>query len=144
MRQTARMLALAAIVLEQLNCAAGGSGVRYPSEGDPAPVGMELATDSTYGYAEDNPIRVGGVSRGTPENEYRYLGALRGPAGEKLEFSRQGSCCAFRTANGIIENQGLLDAFSVTYSGLAEPVTLYLNMYDYERPRVPVGFTQAR
>ena len=144
MCQTVRALALMAIVSGQLSCAGRGPGVQYPPDGDPAPIAMELATDSTYGYSEDNPIRVGGANRNSPENEYLFLRSLRGPAGEALQFSRQGSCCGFRTVNGLIDNQGLLDAFSVTYSGLAEPVTLYLNMYDYERPRVPIGFTQAR
>ena len=38
---------------------------------------------------------------------------------------------------------GLLDRYEVTYPGLEKPVVLYLNYYDYERPKIPVGFSKA-
>ncbi|WP_255345422.1 hypothetical protein [Pontibacter sp. BAB1700] len=36
---------------------------------------------------------------------------------------------------------GLLDKYSITYEGLAEPIILYINMYDSDKLKVPVGFT---
>jgi hypothetical protein len=38
----------------------------------------------------------------------------------------------------------LLDIYSVWIGGNAEPVKLYLNMYDYEQPKAPKGFTYAK
>jgi len=39
---------------------------------------------------------------------------------------------------------GLFDVYEVTYDGVAEPVTLYLNMYDPGEPHIPHGFTARR
>lgn len=47
---------------------------------------------------------------------------------------------AVASPNGFM-GRGLLDVYEVTYDGLPEPVELYLNLYDYEQPRAPVGFT---
>ena len=106
---------------------------------------MVIASDSTYGYTQKNPIKVGGRShdRG-PRNERAYLDALRGPGGETLEYHRLGSCCRFKTPNGMIGGVGMLDIYEVTYEGLASPGKLYLNMYDYEQPQIPRGFTRAQ
>jgi hypothetical protein len=35
----------------------------------------------------------------------------------------------------------MLDMYEVTYEGLEEPVTLYLDMYRREEPRAPTGFS---
>jgi len=32
----------------------------------------------------------------------------------------------------------------VTYRGLEKAIILYLDFYDYEEPKVPVGFSKAR
>jgi hypothetical protein len=115
-----------------------------PSDGDPAPANIALATDSTYGYTEQNPIKVGGVSRERgPQNQRAFLNALRGPGGERVQYQRQGSCCQYKTPNGMIAGLGALDIYEVTYQGLSKPLRLYLNMYDYEQPRIPRGFTWA-
>ena len=115
-----------------------------PSDGDPTPANIAAAADSTYGYTEQNPIKVGGVSheRG-PQNQRAFLNALRGPGGEPLQYHRQGSCCHFKTPNGMIAGLGALDVYEVTYLGLAKPLLLYLNMYDYEPPKIPRGLTWA-
>jgi hypothetical protein len=120
----------------------GACAAPYASNGDPSPTGMEISTDSTYGYTEANPIRVGGALRQTgPANERAFLNGLRGPAGQPLRFRRMGSCCIFSTMNSPMGGRGLLDVYEVTYDGLEKPIQLYINMYDYERPKVPVGFT---
>ena len=132
---------LGALMLTLAGCS---TGTRLASNGDPAPVGMRASTDGTYGYTEGNPIKVGGASheRG-PSNERAYLAALRGPSGEVVSFERRGSCCMFKTKNGIMGEGGLLDIYDVTYDGQDKPATLYLDMYDYEAPQVPLGFTRA-
>jgi len=92
--------------------------------------------DDTYGYTEKNPIMVGGNSEG-PKNERRFLNALVGPNGEKIEYYRIGSCCPFKTKNS--EWGGMLDKYDVKYEGLNKSLTIYINMYDSDTLKVPVG-----
>ncbi len=99
-----------------------------------------VSDDPTYAFTEENPVKVGGGALGDgPANERKYLNALRGPNGEVIEYERQGSCCFFETGGDPFG--GLLDMYSVTYEGLEEPVTIYINMYDPGVQMVPVGFT---
>lgn len=93
--------------------------------------------DKSYGYTPGNPVKVGGVRDG-PLNERRFLNALTGPNGERVNYSRVGSCCGFDTPNSPWG--GLLDIYSVTYKGLDSTVNIYINMYDADTLRVPVGF----
>ncbi|MCD4834704.1 MAG: hypothetical protein K8R31_12965 [Bacteroidales bacterium] len=97
------------------------------------------SNDKTYGYTEKNPIMVGGNSEG-PKNERRFLNALSGPNGENLEYYRIGSCCMFTTKNGSFGGSGMLDMYSINYPGLDKDITLYINMYDSDTLKVPVGF----
>lgn len=100
-----------------------------------------FSEDPTYGYAQENPIMVGGAKEGNgPLNERRFLNALTGPNGEEVNYSRDGSCCHFATKNSPFGDAGLLDIYSITYSGLKEPIKLYINMYDSDTLKVPVGF----
>lgn len=92
--------------------------------------------DKTYGFTEKNPVMVGGVSEG-PKNERRYLNALAGPNGEKVQYYRLGSCCPFKTKNS--EWGGMLDKYEVSYEGLDTSFVLYINMYDSDTLKVPVG-----
>jgi hypothetical protein len=102
----------------------------------------EVTTDETYGYTAKNPIKVGGAKQSSgPLNERRFLNALLGSAGQEVTYERKGSCCAFKTPNGLFENTGLLDIYEVTYEGLAQPAKLYINMYDDGILKAPKGFT---
>jgi len=92
--------------------------------------------DETYGYTEKNPIMVGGGTDG-PKNERRFLNALCGPNGESIEYYRIGSCCPFKTKNS--EWGGMLDMYDVKYKGLEESLIIYINMYDSDTLKVPVG-----
>jgi hypothetical protein len=98
----------------------------------------EVASDPTYGLTEANPVKVGGLSE---RAESAYLNGLRGPRGEPIEYERMGSCCPFKTPNAMVGNIGLLDAFRVTYAGQASPSILYVDFYDDDALKVPVGFT---
>lgn len=93
--------------------------------------------DSTYGYTEKNPIMVGGNSIEGVKNERRFINALCCPNGEKLEYYRIGSCCPFESKNSVFG--GMLDMYSVTYRGLNDSLVIYINMYDSDILRVPVG-----
>lgn len=101
---------------------------------------VDTTNDKTYGYDKLNPINVGGVSEMEgPTNERRFLNGLAGPDGEQVKYFRNGSCCGFRTPNGI-GNLGLLDVYSVYWEGSKDTVKLFLNMYDKGNLKIPVGF----
>lgn len=89
-----------------------------------------ISTDETYGYTESNPIKIGGDFISGPSRERAYLENLLGPNGESLSYERQGS-----TAGVDV----ILDAYRVTGSGVNE--VLYIDMYNFEEPQAPVGFT---
>lgn len=98
----------------------------------------KYATDKTYGYTEKNPVMVGSKDSG-PKNERRFLNALVGPEGQELSYYRLGSCCGFSTANGLYANSGMLDMYNVSYEGLEKPLVIYINMYDSDTLKAPVG-----
>lgn len=98
------------------------------------------SNDPTYGYTEGNPIMVGNAGGSGPLNERRFLNALTGPNGEPVRYSRLGSCCHFKTKNGLFDDVGLFDKYRVTYEGLEKEVVLYINMYDSDVLMIPVGF----
>ncbi|NUM46111.1 MAG: hypothetical protein HUU38_15510 [Anaerolineales bacterium] len=91
------------------------------------PEGCLVSADTTYGTL-DNPIKVGGGPLDGPTRADVYLTTLRGPNGETLTYQNLGSTPS-----------GDFDLFEV--SGLAEPVTLVLDSYNFEPLRAPVGFT---
>ncbi|MCB0739100.1 MAG: 2-dehydro-3-deoxyphosphooctonate aldolase [Bacteroidetes bacterium] len=102
----------------------------------------KISQDKTYGYTENNPVMVGGVvdSEG-PTNERKFLDALAGPNGEEITYERTRSCCNFKTKNGFMGG-GLLDVYELKWKGQAEPIELYINMYDFQPLKVPFGLTR--
>jgi len=104
----------------------------------------ETTSDNTYGYEQKNAIKVGGRNGSGPLNERRFLNALAGPNGESITYRRRGSCCAFKTPNGMIDNTGMLDIYELTWEGQSKPVILYLNMYDEGDLFIPVGLTAKK
>lgn len=105
-----------------------------------------FSRDPEYGYTVEKPVMVGNggnVANG-PLYEARFLNALAGPGLQPITYTRQGSAHPFKTANSPWGgDEGLLDVYEITYEGLAEPITMYLNMYDSDTLKVPVGFTLA-
>ncbi|MBX3256087.1 MAG: hypothetical protein KF862_18265 [Chitinophagaceae bacterium] len=105
----------------------------------------ETTTDKTYGYAKENPVKTGGSrERSGPVNERRFLNALLGPNGEPIGYFRAGSCCSFKTPNGLLNNMGLLDIYRVWWEGGKDTVSIYINMYDKGDLYIPVGFTARK
>ena len=90
-----------------------------------------VSVDDTYGFTTENPIRVGGDFISGPSRERAYLDHLRGPNGEALSYERNGSL----PGDGDV----ILDAYQVTGDGV--DVELYIDMYGYQEPQAPVGFT---
>jgi Ca-activated chloride channel family protein len=106
----------------------------------PLPTTLPLAHEESYGYSEEDPIRVGGGPDHGPWREEWYFGSLQGPQGQTLEFHRIGNCCSF----DLLESPwgtGALDIYEVTYEGLDGPRHLYVDMYQCEAPAAPQGFT---
>ena len=100
----------------------------------------EISTDPSYGFTEKNPIKVGGVeAKQGPVNERRFLNALAGPNGEPISYYRAGSCCHFKTPNGLM-GSGLLDRYRVTWEGSKDTLSIFINMYDYGTLQAPKGF----
>lgn len=102
----------------------------------------KVATEKDYGYQPSNPIKVGKDENGRDSNIDAYFKLLRSPTGKKLTFHRTGSCCPYPSENGI-NGKALLYKYQIDYdgrSGKKDPIYLYITYYDYETPKVPVGF----
>lgn len=89
-----------------------------------------VSTDSTYGTTTENPIKVGGDWTEGPYRERAFMDVLRGPNGEAITYERVRS----EQVGDIV-----LDVYEIR--GLAEKVTLYLNMYEFDVLEIPAGFT---
>jgi hypothetical protein len=94
--------------------------------------GCQISTDSTYGYSEENPIRVGGDFLTGPSRERAYLDNLRGPNGEIVQYVRLGS---------LQFGDTILDEYQLTIAGSSTVITLYLDEYSWSTPMAPVGLT---
>jgi hypothetical protein len=90
-----------------------------------------VASDKTYGYSKDYPIKVGGDWLDGPARERMYLDSLAGPGGETIRYERTGS---------IEHGDTILDIYQVSYTGSEGAVTLYIDEYHYEELMAPVGW----
>jgi hypothetical protein len=95
-------------------------------------VGCTTVADPTYGYTQENPIKVGGDAFGGPARERAFLDNLRGPNGEPITYERSGS---------LPVDETILDIYRISYEGLDEPINLFLDEYSYEPVQAPIGFT---
>jgi hypothetical protein len=97
-----------------------------------------VADEPEFGTVMTHAIQVGGGAMYAGARERRYLDALRGPAGQPLQYKRTGSR-PFETNSLTI-----LDIYEVTYAGLDKPVVLFLDAYHFDDAlRAPKGFTCA-
>lgn len=101
-----------------------------------------------YGYSPENPIKVGAFENGTKprfnKNHRKFLSALRGPNGEDIEYKRLGSCCSTKSEKAVYGDSVLLDRYELKYYGVAKPLIIYINMYDFEKPLLPIGLSWAK
>jgi hypothetical protein len=100
----------------------------------------KTAKNKKYGFSPKTPIKVGGITNNKVRAQ-NFLNALKGPNGEKIHYSRIGSCCHFKTPNALIGNEGVLDQYEIHYEGLKKTILIYINEYDYAAPVCPKGFT---
>lgn len=91
-----------------------------------------IATDPYYGITQDRPIAISGGEMGGSYLEQTYLESLRGPNGIRLQYEY----------TGTVEHNGqTLDSYSLDYLGLGDPLTIYFDIYSFEQPQAPAGFT---
>ena len=114
-----------------------GKNKKQQFAGDEVLLINEFSDDETYGYSPRNPIMVGSGDY-APLFEHYYLNALCGPNGEELLYHRIGSGYSFKTNknNNLV---GMLEKYAVYYPGLKEMLFLYINIYDSDTLKVPIG-----
>lgn len=98
---------------------------------------LNILTDKTvdvdYGYSEKNPIKIG-----SPVKRQRlYFELLRDSKGNPVKYKRLGSCCPYPSKKGMF-GMAMCDEYEVELNG--EIKKLYITFYDYESPKIPVGF----
>lgn len=109
----------------------------------------EQSTDWLYGYSPTDPILLGGFTddNNTMSKRIRdYFAWLSSPQeisvsakDPTIHWRRMGSCCAFKTPNGPIDETGLLDIYEVIVPG-ERPIHLFVNHYDEGQIMAPSGF----
>lgn len=100
----------------------------------------EISKDEKYGYDADYPVNLGFMKFETAEiNVKRYFGALTGPNGEQVTYTKVDTCCPFPTDKYNM-GAGLLDIYEVTWQGLAIPKRIYINLYEKGQIAAPQGF----
>jgi len=100
----------------------------------------EISKDERYGYDADYPVNLGFMQYETAEiNVKRYFGALTGPTGQTVTYTKVDSCCPFPTDKYSM-GAGLLDIYEVTWEGLATPKRIYINLFEKGQIVAPQGF----
>ena len=102
----------------------------------------EQSDDGTYGFTSQNPIMSGTGPDGGPANQKAYMNLLRDLQGNSIKYERLGSCCAYESENAFF-GMALLDRYEITYrneKGKKKKTVIYLSFYDYETPKILVGF----
>lgn len=144
-----KIVSFIALLLIATSCVSTQSTLKNIDDNAPTPMLLnnntfaikEFSKDKRYGYDKDYPINVffGGTSSET-NNEYRFLNALAGPNGEKVNYKKLESCCPFPSKRSEM-GAGLLSVYELRWEGQRNPVTLYLNIYEKGVLMIPVGFT---
>jgi hypothetical protein len=102
-------------------------------EPTPLPEAVCFNTDDpTYGYSMDNPVRIGYDPRIAGDDAHQCLPWLLGPQGQQL---------GTEVIEQIRHGGTTLCEVAIFYEGQEEPAVLYFDLYNYEQPRAPVGFT---
>jgi hypothetical protein len=147
-----KIILFISLILFFTSCISTKSTIRNIDDNAPLPqlsknntfVITEYSKEKRYGYDKDYPINVFYYStRNETINQERFLNALSGPKGEKINFTKLESCCPFPTKRSEM-GVGLLDVYEVKWEGLKKPVILYMNIYEKGALKVPVGFSLSK
>jgi len=102
----------------------------------------KTADNDKYGFTSERPIKVGTGPDGGPANQRAYLNLIRDQQGKPIKYKRLGSCCDYKSENGIF-GFAMLDIYEITYldeNGTEKKATVYISFYDYEEPKIIFGF----
>ena len=107
--------------------------------------GIESSDDPTYGYTEENPVKIGGGQKDFLGHRLRdlYLDILRGPNGKRIKFERVGQGGMYRSPNGP-GGFAFIDLYEIRSKDLDGTKSLYISIYDFEEPKIPQGLTVDR
>lgn len=100
------------------------------------------SSDKSYGFSQNNPIKVGTGPEGGPANQRMYLDLLRDAQGKLVRYTRLRSCCAYNSEYGFM-GTAMLDEYELSYfdsKNKLRTVNVYLSFYDYEEPQILDGF----
>lgn len=104
-----------------------------------------VSTDPTYGFTKKNPIKVGVSKKGGGYvNVKAYLSQLKDAKRKPVQFTKVKSCCPHKPKG--YQGNVLLEEYKITYNTAAEGVkttSIYLSYYEYESPKILVGFTST-
>jgi hypothetical protein len=121
-----------------------GTAAAQPPDGEVPFGGLRVpacprAADPEYGLVREKPILIGGGPMYMAARKARYFAALRGPGGQTLRVAPNVGSAMTKDGDELM----FIDDHSVSYDGPNGPVnvTLYMNAYRFELPRVPAGFT---
>src|SRR5215510_7003811 len=87
-----------------------------------------VSDDPAFATTKDHAAQVGGGAMYAASRERRYLDALRGPAGEPLQYKRRGALPLDPAGADLT----ILDIYEVTYPGMAQAAVLYLDAYHFD------------
>jgi hypothetical protein len=96
-----------------------------------------VSADPEFGFSAQKPVRIGGGAMFVAAREQRYLNGLRDSAGRPIRFRRLGSTQA---PGGRPEP---LDMYEITVDGVVDPRTMYIDVYRFDEPEAPQGFSCA-
>ncbi len=103
----------------------------------------ETAKDAKYAYTSEDPVKVGGhyINEGVL-HQRRYLNALLGPNGEKVDYKNIGSCC-FNQEQGkegkvILK---MIDKYELNYEGSERRFIIFITTFEKDEMKAPKGFT---
>jgi len=100
-----------------------------------------LSTDKKYGFDQDYPVNLFFQNLDNETiNQERFLNALAGPNGEKLNYKKLENCCPFPTKKTEM-GAGMLEVYEISWLGLPQPKKIYLNRFEKGILMVPVGLT---
>jgi hypothetical protein len=94
----------------------------------------EISDDASYALTLAGAVKVGGEAFEGPARARRYLGALRGPAGQGLTWARRGA-----TPVG----DAMVDVYEISYAGLVSPMRIFINQYAEGPLKAPQGLVCA-
>jgi len=102
----------------------------------------KTSNDIKYGFAQENPIKVGCGIDGGPSNQISYLNLLLDAKGNPIKYKRLRSCCDYKSKNGLL-GIAKLDQYQIIYlneKGEETKRLIYITFYDFEEPQILFGF----